>query len=79
MARLSKSTIVFRYYLYRATARPGFHYPVYTLFLLWNGLNFAQIGLIATVQSVVVVTAEIPTGYVGDRIAAGTASRPAPH
>jgi MFS family permease len=68
MARLSKSTIVFRYYLYRATARPGFHYPVYTLFLLWNGLNFAQIGLIATVQSVVVVTAEIPTGYVGDRI-----------
>jgi MFS family permease len=68
MARLSKSTIVFRYYLYRATARPGFHYPVYTLFLLWNGLNFAQIGLIATIQSVVVVTAEIPTGYVGDRI-----------
>ena len=68
MARLSKSTIVFRYYLYRATARPGFHYPVYTLFLLWNDLNFAQIGLIATIQSVVVVTAEIPTGYVGDRI-----------
>ena len=41
---------------------------MYTLFLLWNDLNFAQIGLIATIQSVVVVTAEIPTGYVGDRI-----------
>ncbi|NHN46172.1 MFS transporter [Halostella sp. JP-L12] len=68
MARLSKSAVIFRYYLYRATARPGFHYPVYTLFLLWNGLSFAQIGLIATIQSVVVVTAEIPTGYVGDRI-----------
>ena len=68
MARLSKSVVVTRYYLYRATARPGFHYPVYTLFLLWNGLSFAQIGLIATIQSVVVVTAEIPTGYVGDRI-----------
>jgi hypothetical protein len=68
MARLSKSTVIFRYYLYRATARPGFHYPVYTLFLLWNGLSFAQIGLIATIQAIVVVTAEIPTGYVGDRI-----------
>ncbi|WP_121820136.1 MFS transporter [Halostella salina] len=68
MARLSKSAVVTRYYLYRATARPGFHYPVYTLFLLWNGLSFAQIGLIATIQAVVVVTGEIPTGYVGDRI-----------
>jgi nitrogen fixation-related uncharacterized protein len=68
MARLSQSAVIARYYLYRATARPGFHYPVYTLFLLWNGLSFAQIGLIATIQAVVVVTAEIPTGYVGDRI-----------
>ncbi|WP_135536007.1 MFS transporter [Halostella pelagica] len=67
-SRLSKSSVVFRYYLYQATARPGFHYPVYTLFLLWNGLSFAQIGLIATIQSIVVVTSEIPTGYVGDRI-----------
>jgi MFS family permease len=68
MSRLSQSAVITRYYLYRATARPGFHYPVYTLFLLWNGLSFAQIGLIATIQAVVVVTAEIPTGYVGDRI-----------
>ncbi|WP_135821672.1 MFS transporter [Halostella litorea] len=68
MSRLSKSAVITRYYLYRATARPGFHYPVYTLFLLWNGLSFAQIGLIATIQAVVVVTGEVPTGYVGDRI-----------
>jgi MFS family permease len=68
MTRLSKSAVISRYYLYRATARPGFHYPVYTLFLLWNGLSFAQIGLIATIQAVVVVTGEVPTGYVGDRI-----------
>ncbi|NIC00114.1 MFS transporter [Halobacterium sp. R2-5] len=68
MSRLSASTVVRRYYLYRATARPGFHYPVYTLFLLFNDLTLAQIGLIASIQSVVVVTSEVPTGYIGDRI-----------
>jgi MFS family permease len=68
MSRLSKSQVIRRYYLYRATARPGFHYPVYTFFLLFNGLSFTQIGLIASIQSVVVVTSEVPTGYIGDRI-----------
>ena len=68
MSRLSKSQVIRRYYLYRATARPGFHYPVYTFFLLFNGLSYTQIGLIASIQSIVVVTSEIPTGYVGDRI-----------
>ncbi|AHG04453.1 MFS transporter [Halobacterium sp. DL1] len=68
MSRLSESQVILRYYLYRATARPGFHYPVYTLFLLFNGLSLAQIGLIASIQSLVVVTSEVPTGYVGDRI-----------
>jgi MFS family permease len=68
MSRLSKAAVVRRYYLYRATARPNFHYPVYTLFLLFNGLSLPQIGLIATIQSIVVVAGEIPTGYVGDRI-----------
>jgi MFS family permease len=68
MSRLSKSQVIRRYYLYRATARPGFHYPVYTFFLLFNGLTYTQIGLIASIQSIVVVTSEIPTGYVGDRI-----------
>ena len=68
MSRLSKSQVIRRYYLYRATARPGFHYPVYTFFLLFNGLSFTQIGLIASIQSIVVVTSEIPTGYIGDRI-----------
>jgi len=68
MSRLSKSQVIRRYYLYRATARPGFHYPVYTFFLLFNGLSYTQIGLIASIQSIVVVGSEIPTGYVGDRI-----------
>ncbi|MFC7044557.1 MFS transporter [Halobacteriaceae archaeon GCM10025711] len=62
------SRTVLRYYLYRATAGPGFTYPIYTLFLLLNGLSFTEIGLIATIQSIIVVAGEVPTGYVGDRI-----------
>ncbi|WP_232686249.1 MFS transporter [Halobacterium zhouii] len=68
MPRLSKSQVILRYYLYRAVGRSSFHYPVYTLFLLFNGLSLPQIGLIATIQSIVVVTGEVPTGYIGDRI-----------
>lgn len=62
------SRTVLKYYLYRATSGPGFTYPIYTLFLLLNGLSFTQIGIIATVQSIIVVAGEVPTGYVGDRI-----------
>ena len=68
MSRHPPATVLRRYYLYSAAARPNFHYPVYTLFLLFNDLTFAQIGLIATIQSIVVVVGEVPTGYVGDRI-----------
>ncbi|MFC4359323.1 MFS transporter [Halobium salinum] len=59
---------ILKYYLYRATGRASFFYPIYTLFLLANGLSFTQIGAIASVQSVVVVAGEVPTGYLGDRI-----------
>ena len=62
------SRTVLKYYLYRATSGPGFTYPIYTLFLLLNGLSFTAIGIIATVQSLIVVGGEIPTGYIGDRI-----------
>ncbi|MFB6073330.1 MAG: MFS transporter [Halobacterium sp.] len=68
MSRLPPSTVIRRYYLYSATGRPNFHYPIYTLFLLYNGLSLPLIGLIATIQSIVVVGGEVPTGYVGDRI-----------
>lgn len=62
------SRTVLKYYLYRATSGPGFTYPIYTLFLLLNGLSFTAIGIIATVQSIIVVGGEVPSGYIGDRI-----------
>lgn len=60
--------VVLKYYLYRAAGNPGFFWPIYTLYLLDHGLTFTQLGLIGTVQSVIMVAGEIPTGYVGDRV-----------
>lgn len=61
--------VVLQYYLYRAAANPGFFYPIYILFLVdVNDLSYTAVGLIGTAQAVVVLTGEVPTGYVGDRI-----------
>lgn len=68
MLSSDRPPVVLKYYLYRATSHPGFHYPIYTLFLLLNDLTFTQIGVIASIQSIVVVAGEVPTGYVGDRL-----------
>lgn len=68
MSSSDRPRVVLKYYAYRATARPDFHYPIYTLFLLYHDLSFTAIGTIASVQSLVVVAGEVPTGYVGDRV-----------
>ena len=64
----SGASIVLKYYLYRAVGGPGFIAPIYVLYLLSSGLSYAQIGAIGSIQGVVVLAGEIPTGYVGDRI-----------
>ena len=64
----SNVSVVLKYYLYRAVGNPGFILPIYTLYLLANGLSFTEIGVIGTIQALIVVGGEIPTGYVGDRI-----------
>jgi MFS family permease len=61
--------VVLQYYLYRAAANPGFFYPIYILFMVdVNNLSYTAVGLIGTAQAIVVLTGEVPTGYVGDRI-----------
>jgi MFS family permease len=61
--------VVLQYYCYRAAANPGFFYPIYILFLVdVNDLSYTAVGLIGTAQAVVVLTGEVPSGYVGDRI-----------
>jgi MFS family permease len=61
-------SVVLKYYLYNAVGNPGFIQPIYVLYLLFNGLSYAQIGTIGAIQSVIVVAGEVPSGYVGDRI-----------
>lgn len=62
------AAVVRRYYLYRATGAVGFIWPIFTLFLLFRGLSFTEIAVLSTVSATLVVSAEIPTGYVGDRL-----------
>jgi MFS family permease len=68
MELTDRPSAVWRYYLYRATSHVGFQYPIYILFLQANGLTFTAIGAIASIQSLVVIAGEVPTGYIGDRI-----------
>ncbi|PSP76142.1 MFS transporter [Halobacteriales archaeon QS_1_68_20] len=62
------STVVRRFYLYRATTSVGFVTPVYTLFLLFKDLTYTQIGVLGALSAVLVLVGEVPTGYVGDRV-----------
>jgi MFS family permease len=65
----SDRRVVLQYYLYRAAANPGFFYPIYILFMIdVNELSYTAVGVVGTAQAIVVLTGEVPTGYVGDRI-----------
>jgi len=60
--------LVWKFYLYRATLSEGFVYPIITLYLLSRGLSDGDVGLVNGLFFAGVVGAEIPTGYVGDKI-----------
>jgi len=62
------SSLVAKYYLFQGTATFGFFWPVFTVFLLYRGLSYTQIGTLGSLSAALVVAGEIPTGYVGDRI-----------
>jgi MFS family permease len=58
---------ILRYYAYRATTAYGFYLPVGLLYLQQQ-YGWAVVGLTQGVFAFALVAAEIPTGYVGDRI-----------
>jgi MFS family permease len=58
---------ILRYYAYRATTAYGFYLPVGLLYLQQE-YGWAVVGLTQGVFAFALVAAEIPTGYVGDRI-----------
>lgn len=68
MSRPLPRATILKYYGYQAADSVGFIWPVFTLFLLWNDLTFAQIGLLSAVSAILVVVLEVPTGYLADRI-----------
>ena len=61
-------TVIWRYYVYRATLSNGFYLPVGILYLQHQGFGLDVIGLTQGVFGFALVAAEIPTGYVGDRL-----------
>jgi MFS family permease len=59
---------VLKFYLYAASGRAAFTVPVFVLFFRARGLTFAEIGAVEATYTVVVLLAETPTGYLGDRL-----------
>ncbi|WP_435195858.1 MFS transporter [Natronomonas sp. EA1] len=63
------STLVARYYLYMATSTLGFLIPVWVLLLdEARAFSYTQITLLDVVFFSTILLAELPTGYVGDRL-----------
>ena len=61
-------SIVVRYYAYMAASSLGFFVPVWVVFLELQGLTFTQITTLDALFFAAIVVAEVPTGYLGDRI-----------
>lgn len=60
---------IWRFYAYRLSVSNGFYLPVSILYLQRiQGFGLGEIGLIMGAFSILSMLAEIPTGYVGDRV-----------
>ena len=59
---------ILKYYLYVATQSAWFLTPVWTVFLLDQGLSYTQIGVLNGAWFAAIVFGEVPTGYLADRI-----------
>lgn len=57
-----------RYYLYKVTLSLGFYVPVSVVYLRDLGFSLAFVGLTWAVFSAATLLAELPTGYLGDRL-----------
>ncbi|MFC7096292.1 MFS transporter [Halobaculum marinum] len=62
------TTAVLRYYLYKATRAVELYRPVMYLYFVSVGLSFTQIAVLEAAYNVTTVVAEVPTGYLGDRL-----------
>lgn len=58
---------ILRYYAFRISQSAAFSVPIYVLFFQSRGLSLAEIGVIEALYTIIVLLAETPTGYLGDR------------
>lgn len=59
---------VLRYYAYRVTTSMGLWVPVSVVYLLDSGFDLAFVATVQAVFSLSLLVAEVPTGYLGDRL-----------
>ena len=57
-----------KYYLYQIARSAHLAGPIWVLFLTARGISYTQVGALDTAFAVVIILAEAPTGYLGDRI-----------
>src|SRR3972149_3715391 len=57
-----------RLYWMNALSMSGFHFVVYTLFMLSKGFSMQQFFLLGTAHTVANLLAEVPTGMFSDRV-----------
>ncbi|PSQ28932.1 MFS transporter, partial [Halobacteriales archaeon QS_9_68_17] len=67
MIGMPKPTKV-KYYLYQIARSAQLSGPIWVLFLTSRGMSFTQVGALDSAFAAVIVLAELPTGYIGDRI-----------
>lgn len=60
--------LIWRYYLYQTTNSSGFYLPISILYLQDQGFGLAFIALTQATFTLAMVAAEIPSGYLGDRL-----------
>lgn len=60
--------VLLRYYAYRASNSAGFYLPVSIVYLQSQGFGLAFIGLTQATFGLASLLAEVPSGYVGDRL-----------
>jgi MFS family permease len=66
--QIETGRLKWRYYLYSLTETQGLIAPVWVLLLQDRGLSYTDIGALGALYWAVLVLAEIPTGYLGDRL-----------
>jgi MFS family permease len=59
---------IFKYYAFEAVSRTQFSVPIFILFFTSRGLSLTQVGVLEALWTIVVLSFETPTGYLGDRI-----------